>query len=115
MYSVIGDRRLKAFYKADPNFCQYGRGDSRNFSFNRILLITDCVMLMSKHFFLDEYPNKKFAEVQICGPWRSGYVTTQRNQGNSSCADAIERRDVWHVASSCIKHTFSIPINLHNN
>ena len=108
MCSVTGDTILKAFFEADPNFAQHGRGDSGNFSFNRNLQITDCVVLLRKHFFLEEYPKKKITGVQIWGPWGPGYVTTQRNHGNSSCANAIECRDVWRVAPTCINHTLSM-------
>ena len=49
----------------DPNFAQHGRGDSSNFSFNRILQITVCVVFLRKPFILEESPNKKIAGVQI--------------------------------------------------
>ena len=77
MCSVAGDTRMKTFFEADPNFAQHGRGDGSNFSFNRILQITDCVVLLRKHFFLEESPKTKIAGIQIWGPWGSGYVPTQ--------------------------------------
>ena len=84
MCFITGDTKLKALFETEPNFAQHQRGDSVNFSFNRILQITDCVVLMRKDFFPCGIPQTNSSGSNL-GTWGLGCVTTQRNHGNSSC------------------------------